>query len=141
MRYLQSTPFSSPPANDAYKKNYPFAPTKFERELAEEKAQVADPRISCGKCHALFFNDGYTWCPSCDVADMAAKFAKNPGKYDLNAVQGVRELREQSQREAAAKTHPSGWKCDCGTWNEFAIMSGAFTEDCWKCGALKPATK
>jgi hypothetical protein len=40
MKYLQSTPFSSPPANDAYKANYPFGPTKFERELAEEKAKV-----------------------------------------------------------------------------------------------------
>jgi hypothetical protein len=44
MRYLSSAPFSSPPASDAFKKNYPFGPTKFERELAEEKAHNQLPK-------------------------------------------------------------------------------------------------
>jgi hypothetical protein len=37
MKYLSSSPFSSPPTSDDYRKNYPFGPSKFERELAEEK--------------------------------------------------------------------------------------------------------
>ena len=37
MKYLNSTPFSSKPATNDYRKNYPFGPSKFERELAEEK--------------------------------------------------------------------------------------------------------
>ena len=47
MKYLQSTPFSSPPANDAFKKNYPFGPTKFERELAAEKAHKGPKGWTC----------------------------------------------------------------------------------------------
>ena len=37
MKYLSSSPFASKPATDDYRKNYPFGPSKFERELAEEK--------------------------------------------------------------------------------------------------------
>ena len=48
MKYLSNVPFSSQPANEAYRQNYPFGPTKFERELAEEKNAGATPLAETG---------------------------------------------------------------------------------------------
>jgi hypothetical protein len=44
MKYLESTPFSSRPSSATYRNNYPFGPTKFERELAEERSHKELPK-------------------------------------------------------------------------------------------------
>ena len=58
MRYLNSAPFSCSPATKAFTKNYPFGLSKFERELAQEKAgESTEPLLKpcpwCGETPKL----------------------------------------------------------------------------------------
>lgn len=64
MKYLNSAPFSSPPANNAYRENYPFGPSKFERELAEEKALKQIPRNE-GRRRCLVCNGSWQYSACC----------------------------------------------------------------------------
>jgi hypothetical protein len=63
---------------------------------------MAATRRKCGKCQDEFWDDGHTWCPSCDSADIAGK-ARSP--YYLSAGilpnAGVRvyEMRMGKQRK------------------------------------------
>jgi uncharacterized Zn finger protein (UPF0148 family) len=84
-------PIVSKPANQAYRDN--FDATFGKKEIA---------KIACKRCGALYFDDYYTWCPACDAANVAVLAAQNPERYDSNAVENIRVLREKSQREAAA---------------------------------------
>jgi uncharacterized Zn finger protein (UPF0148 family) len=80
----------SKPANQAYRDN-------FDATFGGK----ANTKIACKRCGALYFDDHYTWCPACGAAHVAVLAAQNPERYDSNAVENIRALREKSQREAA----------------------------------------
>jgi len=67
---------------------------------------VSATRRECGKCQAEFWDDGYTWCPSCDSADIARKARDphyRPSGILPDAGARVYEMRMDKQRKIEAE--------------------------------------
>jgi uncharacterized Zn finger protein (UPF0148 family) len=57
-------------------------------------------RANCGKCKSVYWYDGYTWCPGCDVNSVAE--GERDGRYIEGAAENIRQMRASSQAILAA---------------------------------------